>query len=228
MKTFVLLVTWLVLEQPPQSSQTTFNSAEACEQPAMPFLRMLNGFRKNFTAVGMYCPLSQPSASLNNSNRDTTAPRRFLTVHSGRDVPENARQGTIAVPWHSFSAAPRAIARMLPMARTATPRKAAQPKSSRRRPARRKGVDYWSGRVTRESNALDLEAGVFQLERPETHRRVAQAVGGKEPAAQGRPYRSALSMLVFYINRAGRNLPAGRKRTLEQAKVELRKQFGRD
>jgi phosphoenolpyruvate carboxylase len=42
------------------------------------------------------------------------------------------------------------------------------------------------------------------------------------------PYRSALSMLVFYINRVGRNLPASRRRTLDQAKVELRKQFGRE
>jgi hypothetical protein len=42
------------------------------------------------------------------------------------------------------------------------------------------------------------------------------------------PFRSALSMLVFYINRAGKNLPASRRRTLEQAKVELRRQFGRD
>jgi uncharacterized protein DUF3175 len=42
------------------------------------------------------------------------------------------------------------------------------------------------------------------------------------------PYRSALSMLIFYINRAGRNLPARRRRTLEQTKIELRKQFGRE
>ena len=42
------------------------------------------------------------------------------------------------------------------------------------------------------------------------------------------PYRSALSMLTFYINRAGKNLPSGRRKTLERAKAELRKQFGRD
>lgn len=92
-----------------------------------------------------------------------------------------------------------------------------------RRPARR-----WSQRVTRESNALDLEEGVFTLARP-----AAIAASLKRSAMRSRrrkasAYRSALSMLIFYINRAGKNLPAARKRTLERAKDELRRQFGRD
>lgn len=93
---------------------------------------------------------------------------------------------------------------------------------------RRNSSQYWSGRVTRESNALDLEGGVFALDDP---KRIAASLKHSAEMSRRRkaePYRSALSMLVFYINRAGRNLPAGRKRTLEQAKIELRRQFGRD
>jgi hypothetical protein len=134
------------------------------------------------------------------------------------------------------------------MARTTTRRKTRRSSSSRkgsqRQPARRKSrraqttgrtqtrrrnaTRYWSGRVTRESDALDLEGGVFKLKDP---RRIAASLKRSAERSHRRkaePYRSALSMLVFYINRAGKNLPARRRRTLEQAKVELRKQFGRD
>lgn len=101
-------------------------------------------------------------------------------------------------------------------------RKSAAASSPRRKPPR-----YWSARVTRESNALDLEAGVFTFSDPG---RIAASL--KRSAVRSRrrkadPYRSALSMLVFYINRAGKNLPAARRRTLEKAKDELRRQFGR-
>jgi len=104
----------------------------------------------------------------------------------------------------------------------------AQQARKRAKPKRRAGPHYWSGRVTRESDALDLKSGVFNLKDP---KRIAASL--KRSAEQSRrrkaePYRSALSMLVFYINRAGKNLPAARKRTLERAKVELRRQFGRD
>jgi hypothetical protein len=105
----------------------------------------------------------------------------------------------------------------------AAARKSALPSSTRRRPRR-----YWSGDVTRTSNALDLKGGVFTWSDP---RRIAASL--KRSAEESRrrkadPYRSALSMLVFYINRAGKNLPATRRRTLEKAKTELRRQFGRE
>ena len=83
----------------------------------------------------------------------------------------------------------------------------------------------WSGRVTRESHALDLEQNVFTLKSP---RRIAASLKRSAEHSMHRkasPYRSALSMLTFYINRAGTNLPPGRKRVLEKAKDELRKQF---
>jgi hypothetical protein len=114
------------------------------------------------------------------------------------------------------------------MAQPATRRKTARRKTARRATVRRKTTRYWSDRVTRESDALDLEEGVFTWNDP---KRIAASL--KRSAEESRrrkadPYRSALSMLVFYINRAGKNLPAGRRRTLEKAKTELRRQFGRD
>jgi hypothetical protein len=85
----------------------------------------------------------------------------------------------------------------------------------------------WSQHVTETSNALDLEPGVFRL-------RSASAIARslKRSAEQSRrrktdPYRSAMSMLTFYMNRAGKNLPEERKRVLEEAKGELRRLFGR-
>lgn len=86
----------------------------------------------------------------------------------------------------------------------------------------------WSARVTRESDALDLDKGVFKLRSPKT---IAASLKRSAECSKRRkadPYRSALSMLVFYINRAGKNLSASRKRILNKAKDELRAQFGRD
>ena len=100
-------------------------------------------------------------------------------------------------------------------------------KSSRAQTPRRNAARYWSGRVTRESNALDLEGGVFTWKDPKRIARSLKRSAEESHRRKAEPYRSALSMLIFYINRAGKNLPARRLRTLEQAKVELRKQFGR-
>ena len=85
----------------------------------------------------------------------------------------------------------------------------------------------WSGRVTRNSHALDLEEGVFTLDDP---REIALSL--KRSALRSRrrrvdPFRSAMSMLNFYINRAGRKLPLSRRRVLERARNELRDVFGR-
>ena len=105
-------------------------------------------------------------------------------------------------------------------------------RSAERRPARkrasRSSTHYWSGRVTRESNALDLESGVFSCNDPKRIAASLKRSAERSKRRKSEPYRSALSMLVFYINRAGKKLPASRRRVLEQAKTELRKQFGRD
>jgi hypothetical protein len=85
----------------------------------------------------------------------------------------------------------------------------------------------WSGRVTREGNALDLEPGVFELDDPERIARSLQKSAAASTRRKSGPYRSAMSMLTFYINRAGRNLPLERRRVLENAKGALRRLYGR-
>lgn len=85
----------------------------------------------------------------------------------------------------------------------------------------------WSQRVTETSDALDLEPGVFTWDDP---RRIAESLKRSAERSRRRkaePFRSAMSMLTFYINRAGRNLPAQRRACLEAAKDELRALFGR-
>src|ERR1700756_19411 len=109
--------------------------------------------------------------------------------------------------------------------RKTTPRKSrpARKKTSRKAPAKR-----WSQRVTRESDALDLDRGVFKLGDPkkiaESLKRSAEHSSRRTAGA----YRSALSMLTFYINRAGKNLPKTQRDRLQRAKAELKHQFGKD
>jgi hypothetical protein len=97
------------------------------------------------------------------------------------------------------------------------------------RAVRRRKADgrYWSGRVTRESNALDLERKVFSQRSPGRIAASLKRSAERSRRRKASPYQSAMSMLTFYINRAGRNLPAGRKRILMRAKDALRKAFGR-
>jgi Protein of unknown function (DUF3175) len=93
--------------------------------------------------------------------------------------------------------------------------------------ATRKGARRWSQRVTEQSNALDLEEGVFMHDDP---REIARSLKRSAEASRRRksaPFRSAMSMLVFYINRAGENLPKVRRARLEKAKEELRALYGR-
>jgi len=85
----------------------------------------------------------------------------------------------------------------------------------------------WSQQVTKQSDALDLEKDVFTYDDPA---RIASSL--KESAERSRrrkstPFRSAMSMLTFYINRAGKDLDPRQRNILEQAKNELRTQFGK-
>ena len=80
----------------------------------------------------------------------------------------------------------------------------------------------WSHDVTRKSNALDLEPGVFTWDDPRRIARSLQSSAETSARRKSSPYHSAMSMLTFYINRAGRNLPPERRKVLEQAKTELR------
>jgi hypothetical protein len=85
----------------------------------------------------------------------------------------------------------------------------------------------WSAKVTRESNALSLEPGVFTWKDPQ---RIAESLRNSAEASARRkaePYRSAMSMLAFYINRAGKNLDDEQRQILEQAKQALREIYGK-
>lgn len=86
----------------------------------------------------------------------------------------------------------------------------------------------WSGKVTRESHALQLEDGVFTWHDPKKIARSLSASAERSTQRKATPFRSAMSMLVFYINRAGNSLEDEQKETLEKAKVELRKLYGRE
>jgi len=86
----------------------------------------------------------------------------------------------------------------------------------------------WSARVTKTSNALDLDRGIFTWKDPKRIARSLRRSAQQSKRRKADPYRSALSMLTFYINRAGKNLPATRRKILKQAKDELRRQFGKD
>jgi hypothetical protein len=84
---------------------------------------------------------------------------------------------------------------------------------------------YWSADVTKHSNALDLEAGVFTWKDPQRIARSLKQSAERSSRRRGSPRQSAMSMLNFYGNRAGKNLGAAQKKTLEQAKEELRVLF---
>jgi Protein of unknown function (DUF3175) len=103
---------------------------------------------------------------------------------------------------------------------------------SRKSPAKRsprKGTSrLWSQRVTRESDALDLKGGVFKLTSAKKIAASLKRSAEQSTRRKSGAYRSALSMLVFYINRAGKNLPQAERNRLERAKLELKHQFGRE
>jgi hypothetical protein len=101
-------------------------------------------------------------------------------------------------------------------------REAAMLKSSKSSPDNR-----WSGRVTHESSALDLEKGVFTWEDPQRIALSLKQSADNSTRRKATPFRSAMSMLVFYINRAGKNLDKDHLRILEQAKEELRTLYGK-
>ena len=101
------------------------------------------------------------------------------------------------------------------------------PMASKRTAKTKAAVKRWSQDVTERSDALDLEQGVFTLKDP---RKIAASLKRSAEASMRRkadPFRSAMSMLVFYINRAGKNLTDAERARLEEAKSELRKAFGK-
>jgi hypothetical protein len=113
---------------------------------------------------------------------------------------------------------------------TAKVKRAGSKRSASKRGAKspRSGARRWSAKVTETSDALTLEPHVFLSDAPEKIAASLKRSAEQSKRRKGTAYQSAMSMLTFYINRAGGNLSAERRRTLERAKTELRKVFGRD
>ena len=111
----------------------------------------------------------------------------------------------------------------------------AKAKTTRRQIAHRKSarkttkrpVRKWSARVTERSDAMTLEDSVFKQRSPAAIARSLKRSAERSHRRKSPPFRSAMSMLNFYINRAGKNLSASRLRTLERVKNKLREAFGR-
>ncbi|KVN79978.1 DUF3175 domain-containing protein [Burkholderia ubonensis] len=85
----------------------------------------------------------------------------------------------------------------------------------------------WSAEVTRASDVLDIEPDIFKSDDPEAVAASLKRSAERSRRRKGTPFQSAMSMLNFYVNRAGRNLPKSRRATLERAKRKLREAFGR-
>ena len=113
-------------------------------------------------------------------------------------------------------------------ARRAPARKAPARRTPARTTARQAAPKRWSQRVTNESDALDLRRGVFKLTSAKKIAASLKRSAERSARRKSGAYRSALSMLTFYINRAGRNLPKTERNRLERAKTELKHAFGRE
>ena len=109
------------------------------------------------------------------------------------------------------------VARKKPPARKASARKTRKASSRR-----------WSQRVTEKSDALDLDRGVFKLTSAKKIATSLKRSAEHSARRKSGAYRSALSMLTFYINRAGKKLPRTERDRLERAKTELKRQFHRE
>ncbi len=93
---------------------------------------------------------------------------------------------------------------------------------------KRSAEKKWSADVTKHSDALDLKKGVFTLQDPKEIAQFLKHLAEQSSRRKGSPFQSAMSMLTFYINRDGKNLPGKQKEILEKAKDELRVLFGRE
>ena len=95
------------------------------------------------------------------------------------------------------------------------------------KPSAKRAPRRWSQHVTETSNALDLERLVFKQKSPRAVARSLKRSAEQSTRRKASPYQSAMSMLTFYLNRAGRNLPAAEKQILTRAKEELRRLYHR-
>jgi hypothetical protein len=107
-------------------------------------------------------------------------------------------------------------------------KKSSRKTSARKTTTKKAAPKRWSQRVRRESDALDLKGGVFKQTSAKKIAASLKRSAERSLRRKAGAYRSALSMLVFYINRAGKSLPKTQRERLERTKVELKHQFGRE
>lgn len=110
------------------------------------------------------------------------------------------------------------------MAKRSAPKKAAKAKKAAKKASPKK----WSKKVTETSNAMDLERDVFRQKDPKKIAASVKRSAEKSKRKKAGPFQSAMSMINFYENRAGKNLPASQKKVLDDSKNELRKLYGRE
>jgi uncharacterized protein DUF3175 len=110
-------------------------------------------------------------------------------------------------------------ARKSPAKKKAAPKKKAAKKSAPKK---------WSKKVTQTSNAMDLEKDVFKQKNPKAIAKSVKSSAEKSKRKKAGPFQSAMSMINFYENRAGKNLESGQKKVLDKSKNELRKLYGRE
>ena len=120
------------------------------------------------------------------------------------------------------------------MARKSSGKKAAKKSAvkkktaSKKKPAKKSASKKWSKKVTQTSNAMDLEKDVFKQKNPKAIAESVKRSAEKSKRKKAGPFQSAMSMINFYENRAGKNLGKGQKKVLDKSKNELRELYGRE
>ena len=100
--------------------------------------------------------------------------------------------------------------------------------SPKKKAAKKSTPKKWSKKVTQTSNAMDLEKDVFKSKKPKAIAESVKKSAEKSKRKKTGPFQSAMSMINFYENRAGKNLEAGQKKVLDKSKEELRKLYGKE
>ena len=109
-----------------------------------------------------------------------------------------------------------------------TKKSATKSKKEKRSPAKKAAPRKWSKHVTEHSHAMDLEKDVFKIKDPKKIAASVKRSAEKSKRKKAGPFQSAMSMINFYENRGGKNIPASQKKVLDRSKKELRKQYGRE
>ena len=116
---------------------------------------------------------------------------------------------------------------MVTTSKTSGKRKTPRQKHARAKPAQRSNPQRWSHHVMETSDAMDIQRDIFKEGSAQEIADSLKKSSTRSTRRKGTPFQSAMSMLNFYINRAGRNLPKSRRTILDNAKKRLREAFGR-